>query len=139
MQLLDQGHHSYISTGFGGKHFTPFKVRNLRVTYYIIYIYVCIDYISILAANGTKTKALIRIHVVYIYYIQNGTLQSCCSSFLQFHEEIILVLLNFKPTQIILPPYQLCHHTSTNISHSKCTHIQTPIYNNMCEHMCHSI
>ena len=69
MQLLDQGHHSYISTGFGGNISTPFKVRNLRVTYYIIiiYIYVCIDYISILAANGTKTKALIRIHVVYIY------------------------------------------------------------------------
>ena len=23
MQLLDRGHHPHISTGFGGKHFTP--------------------------------------------------------------------------------------------------------------------
>ena len=29
MQLLDQGHHPYICTGFGGKHF------------YSLYIYIC--------------------------------------------------------------------------------------------------
>ena len=27
MQLLDQGHHPYISTGCSGKHFTPFLME----------------------------------------------------------------------------------------------------------------
>ena len=33
MQLLDQGHHPYISTGFGGKHF-------YSLVYIYIYIYI---------------------------------------------------------------------------------------------------
>ena len=35
MQLLDQGHHPYISTGFGGKHF-----YSLVYIYIYLYLYI---------------------------------------------------------------------------------------------------